>query len=380
MILMTLNKFNEYYTQADSEKNAGNFVSAKRAFYLASKCLLEVALTSEEELKVALLNRAKKIINYADLLPVDTLETKGISSPNNRAEPATSKQKDDEGVKFAPAEVPDISFDDIAGLEDVKQTIRRRVINAIKHPEIYEANKKKAGGGVLMFGLPGTGKTMIAKAVANEVNAKFYSIKCSDIVSKWFGDTEKNIKELFDTARKEKVAVIFFDEFDGLAPSRTTKSTVMPRVVNELLAQIDGFSKSDNILLLLAATNRPWDIDSGILRSGRFSERIEIPLPDADARRYILERNFAGLPMDDDVDLSDIVAKTDNFNGADIAEFCSRCTDARIERQVKTKEAGGNYSNEIITKNDIYGVLHNFTSSVKPEDEKRLRRFVEDNK
>ena len=378
---MTLDKFNKYYAQANSEKNAGNFVSAKRAFYFASKCLLEAALTSGEELKVALLNRANKIISYADLLPTETVETKDTSPPNNRPEPAEPKQKDDEeGVKFSPAEVPGISFDDIAGLDGVKQIIRRRVINAIKHPEIYEANKKKAGGGVLMFGLPGTGKTMIAKAVANEVNAKFYSIKCSDIVSKWFGDTEKNIKELFDTARKEKVAVIFFDEFDGLAPSRSTKSTVMPRAVNELLAQIDGFSKSDNILLLLAATNRPWDIDSGILRSGRFSERIEIPLPDADARRYILERNFAGLPMDEDVDLDDLVAKTDNFNGADIAEFCSRCTDARIERQVKIKEAGGDYSNEVITKNDIYSVLRNFTSSVRPEDVKRLKRFVEENK
>ncbi|MCL2192130.1 MAG: ATP-binding protein [Treponema sp.] len=378
---MTLDKFNKYYGQANNEKNACNFAAAKRAFYLASKCLLEVALSSEDELKIALLNRANKIISYADLLLAETQEQQNHNPSENKPESAFPKEEDDEEcVKFAPAEVPDISFDDIAGLEDVKQTIRRRVINAIKHPEIYEANKKRAGGGVLMFGLPGTGKTMIAKAVANEVNAKFYSIKCSDIVSKWVGDTEKNIKELFDTARKEKVAVIFFDEFDGLAPSRSTRSTVMPRAVNELLNQIDGFSKPDNILLLLAATNRPWDIDSGILRSGRFSERIEIPLPDADARRYILKRNFADLPIAEDLDFDDLVAKTDNFNGADIAEFCNRCTDARIERQVEIKEAGGDYNNEIITKNDIYGVLCNFKSSVKPGDKKRLKRFVEENK
>lgn len=378
---MAFGNFNKHYNRANNEKNAGNFVAAKRSFYLSSKCLLEAALSSGDELKAALLNRANKITSYADSLPVEASAPKKVSPSKSKAEPTTPKQEDDEkGVKFAPAEVPDISFDDIAGLDDVKQTIRRRVINAIKHPEIYEANKKKAGGGVLMFGLPGTGKTMIAKAVANEVNAKFYSIKCSDIVSKWFGDTEKNIKELFDTARNEKVAVIFFDEFDGLAPSRSTSSTVMPRAVNELLAQIDGFSKSDNVLLLLAATNRPWDIDSGILRSGRFSERIEIPLPDASARKYMLERNFANLPIDENIDFDDLVVRTDNFNGADIAEFSSRCTDARIERQVKIKEAGGDYSNEIIKKEDVDEVLESFTSSVKPEDEKRLKKFMEQGK
>ena len=379
---MSLNKFNEYYKEANNEKSADNYVAAKRLFYFASKCLLEVALSSEADLKVALLNRANKIILYADSLPIEPSQPKSTNSSKvDKAEPATPKQKgDEEGAKFAPAEVPDISFDDIAGLEDVKQTIRRRVINAIKHPDIYEANKRKGGGGVLMFGLPGTGKTMIAKAVANEVNAKFYSIKCSDVVSKWFGDTEKNIKELFDTAREEKVAVIFFDEFDGLAPSRSTKSTVMPRAVNELLSQIDGFSESKNILLLLASTNRPWDIDSGILRSGRFSERIEIPLPDADARKYMFERNFSGLPIDEEVNLDDLVIKTDNFNGADIAEFCSRCTDGRIERQIERKEAGCDYSKEIITKNDIYSVLQDFTSSVKQEDVKRLKKFIEENK
>ena len=374
---MPFGKFETYYQEANTAKNNGDFIAAKRSYLFAGRCLLEAALITSGDMKTALANRARKITDYADSLPVVKTSALPTTPPSSKPEPAVSppKSDDSEETKFSPAVIPDIGFDDVAGLDDVKQTIRRRVINAMQHPDLYERFKKESGGGVLMYGLPGTGKTMIAKAIAHEVGAKFYSIRCSDIVSKWFGETEKNIKALFDTARKEKTAVIFFDEFEGLAPGRNIKSTVMPRAVNELLSQIDGFTKSENTLLLLAATNRPWDIDSGIVRSGRFSEKLYIPLPDAEARKHILQMNFDGIPVEDDVDYDDLAIKTEGFNGADVSEFCNRCRDFVLERCINIKDSGGDYSDQKITCNDIFETLNNFKSSVNQDDVKRLQKF-----
>ena len=355
---MSFGKFDTYYQEANNAKKTGDYVSARRFLLLAGRCLLEAALKTDGDMKTTLADRAERIMDYADSLPGDKSLTQPASPPAGKSELAAPLpgSNDEEYAKFSPAVIPDIGFDDVAGLDDVKKTIHRRVINAMKHPDLYEKFKKETGGGVLMYGLPGTGKTMIAKAVAREVNAAFYSIRCSDIVSKWVGDTEKNIKALFDAARSEKIAVIFFDEFEGLAPKRGIKSTVMPRAVNELLSQIDGFSKSKNTLLLLAATNRPWDIDSGIVRSGRFSEKIYIPLPDAEARKYILQKNFDGIPLEEGLDFDDLASKTENFNGADMSEFCDRCRDFVLERCINIKESGGDYGDQ---KNNKQRYLRN---------------------
>jgi transitional endoplasmic reticulum ATPase len=181
---------------------------------------------------------------------------------------------------------------------------------------------------------------------------------------------------LFNTARNEKTAVIFFDEFDSISPNRSdVNSSVMPRVVNELLSQIDGFSKSENTLLLLAATNRPWAIDSGVTRSKRFSEKLYIPLPDFEARKYIIIKNFEGIPIEEDINFDDLAEKTEGFNGADVAEFCNRCRDRVLERCVQAKESGENYDDEKIKKDDIYKTLKKFNSSVNPQDIKKFEDF-----
>jgi AAA+ superfamily predicted ATPase len=384
--MMSFGDFDIYYDKANQALKSGDLITAKRCFYLASRSLLEVALVHEDEdVKNALSQRAQIVEDRADALPLPTsitsLSTPSISS-SKKHQPfaaSTSKQSNDEDsedeMNFLPVTVPSIKFDDVAGLDDVKEAIRRRIINPMQHPEMYERFKKETGGGVLMYGPPGTGKTMIAKAIAHEVNAKFYSIRCSDILSKWVGDSEKNIKELFAQARSEKTAVVFFDEFDSLAVNRSTESTVMSRAVNELLSQIDGFSESKTMLLLLAATNRPWEIDSGITRSRRFSEKLYIPLPDVVARKNILKMCFSGVPIEDSIDYDDLAIRTEGFSGADVAEFCNRSKDFVLDRCIQIEESGGNSEDEKITRDDIYSTLEQFSSTVNTDDIRKLEEF-----
>ncbi len=192
---------------------------------------------------------------------------------------------------FTSIKSTDVSFSDVVGLADVKEAVFDKIINPRKHPELYKKFNIKTGGGILMYGPPGTGKTMIAKAIAKEIGADFYSIKCSDHISKWFGETERNIRELFDKARESKTSIIFFDEIDALAVNRDgCSSSPMQRVVPELLAQIQGINeqKKGHSMLLIAATNKLWLIDSGFLRPGRFDDKIYVGLPDTDARAELV--------------------------------------------------------------------------------------------
>jgi len=370
---LDLSKFDAHYEAAEKEKKDGNLLPAKKNYYLAVKELWLLAGQFEgEEIAETLKDRAKFLENYADDL---------VKDQTSRGESQQLAADDKEEKSFLTTDIPDISFDQVAGLSDVKDAIRRRVIDPLKHPDIYKRFNVEIGGGVLLYGLPGNGKTMIAKAIANELNAKFYSIKGSDIVSKWYGDGEKNVKKLFDEARKNEMSIIFFDEFDTIAVGRdSTNSSVTPRIVNELLAQIDGFSESGSTMFLLAATNRPWAIDTGIIRSKRFSELIYIPLPDDEAREYILEQSFRGIPMEEPLDLSEIVGKTEGFSAADVSEFANRCKDHVLKRCIAIKEADitdeekeKQLSAEKITAEDITETK--FRKSVNQKDIDKLEKF-----
>ena len=167
-------------------------------------------------------------------------------------------------LKFAPVQSPNVHFSDIAGLENVKSIVRLKVIEPILHPELYQRFSKSSNGGILLYGPPGTGKTMIARAIATETQLDFFSVRCSDIVGKGFGDGERNLKELIDAARESGHAMVFFDEFESLACKRGGGSTVMNRIVPELLSQMDGFQQAEGVLVVLASTNRPCIADNGI--------------------------------------------------------------------------------------------------------------------
>ncbi len=224
-------------------------------------------------------------------------------------------------------EVPNTGFSDIGGLEDVKENIRKAIIYPFTHKDLYEMYGQKAGEGILLHGPPGCGKTMMAKAAAKECGASFISVKTSSIVSKWVGASEKNIKKVFETARKSDRAIIFFDEIDSIAGRRSTSEDYAKRVVNELLAQMDGVDTSEDDLLILAATNEPWSIDPALRRPGRFSKLIFIPEPDEKAREAIFDLNLKKRPIDKDVDVRELARKTDSYSGADITAICTEAAD-----------------------------------------------------
>lgn len=173
-----------------------------------------------------------------------------------------SKSEKADTQKVKESEVPETTFEDIAGLQDVKEAVRLKVIYPRKYPQLYETFRKRTGGGILLYGLPGTGKTLIAEAIAHETNAKFFSVKASDLGSKWFGETEQNIRDVFSAARACDNAVIFFDEIEGYATNRREDSA-MERSIPEFLTQMQGIGASEekNKILVIGATNKPWKLD-----------------------------------------------------------------------------------------------------------------------
>lgn len=367
--------FKLYYEKGLQARDNGNVELAKKNLLLAAQTMLKMAKESNGELKRARLERASRISDIANGLNEENIarpkQTKRKNTSSNTEAKQSDKNEDDTETNWEAATIPNIKFEDVAGLDEVKESVKRRIILPMQHPEVYAKYNKKIGGGILLYGPPGTGKTMIAKAIASEVGAKFYAVKCSDIVSKWFGEAEKNIKNLFETARNEERAIIFFDEFEALAAKRGGNSTVMNRLVPELLAQIQGFNDNKSQLLLLAATNRPWDIDSAMLRPGRFNELLYIPLPDAPARKYLIERTFKDIKLASDVDIDYIVEMTEGYNCSDVNEVCDRSKDNPIELSINSP----NEEMFPITRADIEYALDKVKSSVQASDMIAFEKF-----
>ena len=269
-----------------------------------------------------------------------------------------------------------ISFDSIAGLDKVKETFREKVILPFEHPEIFEKFSKKAGGGILLYGLPGTGKTMFAEAASNELDAKFIPIKCSDIKSKWYGESEQKVKAIFKEAKKYEKAIVFFDEFEAIGAKRTDDSNNCNNdLVPEILAEMQGVgsSKSNSTIMIIAATNKPWAIDSAFMRPGRFDEKIYIPLPDFEARKVLFSIQLKKLPVADDLDYDYLAKITEGFNGADIKEFCEKLKMSAI------KDSLANGEEQTIGMDDVQRVEGTVKSSVALEDVEQLKKFEAEN-
>ena len=218
-------------------------------------------------------------------------------------------------------EVPDISWEDIGGLEDVKQLLVEAVEWPLKNAESFRRLGQDAPKGVLLYGPPGTGKTMLAKAVANESEANFITAKGSSLLSKWYGESEKKIEEIFRKARQVAPSIIFLDELDALVPVRGEslgEPHVTERVVNQLLSEMDGLEELKGVIVI-GATNRPDLIDPALLRPGRFDELIMVPVPDKPSRLKIFNVYLKSMPLADDVDIEELVNMTDQYTGADIA-------------------------------------------------------------
>merc|ERR1712232_181788 len=223
--------------------------------------------------------------------------------------------------------IPDVTWEDVGGLEDVKRELQETVMYPIDHPEKFEKFGMSPSKGVLFYGPPGCGKTLLAKAIANECSANFISIKGPELLTMWFGESEANVRELFDKARGAAPCVLFFDELDSIARARGSSSGdaggAGDRVINQILTEMDGMGSKKSVFII-GATNRPDIIDPAVLRPGRLDQLVYIPLPDVKSRRQILTAVLRKSPVAEEVDM-DFLAKTlEGFSGADITEICQR--------------------------------------------------------
>jgi len=234
------------------------------------------------------------------------------------------------GSPHVEIERPDIAFKDVGGLEALKDEIRMKIIHPLTHADLYKAYGKKIGGGILLYGPPGCGKTFLARATAGEINANFISVGINDVLDMWIGSSEKNLHEVFDRARRGKPCVLFFDEVDALAASRTDMRTHGGRhLINQFLSELDGIQSDNDGVLILAATNAPWHVDPAFRRPGRFDRILFVPPPDAPARAAVLRVMLKGKPVDP-IDHDTVAKKTDGFSGADLKAVVDLTIEAKL--------------------------------------------------
>lgn len=233
-------------------------------------------------------------------------------------------------------ERPATNFAEVGGMEAVKEEIRLKIVYPLKNPQVYAAYGKKIGGGVLLYGPPGCGKTHLARATAGEISASFLSIGINDILDMWIGSSERNLHELFEKARRNRPCVLFVDEVDALCGKRSDMKHSGARfLINQFLAELDGIERNNEGMMILAATNSPWHMDSAFLRPGRFDRVIFIPPPDAPAREAILRIHCKGKPLAD-VDFVHLAKLTENFSGADLQAVVDRAIEGKLQQALKT--------------------------------------------
>jgi len=235
-----------------------------------------------------------------------------------------------------------VKWEDIGGLEDVKRELKETVQYPVQYADKFELFGMNAAKGVLFYGPPGCGKTLLAKAIANECQANFISVKGPELLTMWFGESEANVRELFDKARQASPCVIFFDEMDSIAKARGSggggASEAGDRVINQILTEIDGVGARKSVFVI-GATNRPDILDPAIMRPGRLDQLIYIPLPDYESRLSIFNANLRKSPVGDDLDLAKLANITDGFSGADITEVCQRACKLAIRGEIADQEA-----------------------------------------
>jgi transitional endoplasmic reticulum ATPase len=267
-------------------------------------------------------------------------------------------------------EVPTIHWDDIGDLEEAKQELKEAVEWPLKNPDIFTRMGIKPPKGILIYGPPGCGKTLLARAVATESEANFITIKGPEVFSKWVGESEKAIREVFRKARMAAPAVIFFDEIDSLSPRRGVgfaDSGVTERVISQLLTEMDGLITLEDIVVI-AATNRPDIVDPAVLRPGRFDRLVYVSEPDEKGRLQILKIHTKGIPMAKDVNLAQLATATRNYSGADIEALCRETAMQALRKDMNSKE---------VTMKDFEEALKKIGPSVTPDMEKWYKGFIQ---
>lgn len=348
-----------------------------KAIYHAAKAAefcFALAKQTTSSVANAYIETAEGWIGIAERLKKTPLKsTQANSAPIPISKPSAGDSAHTKESEFLVTDKPDVSFDDIDGMEEAKATIKEMVIYPMQNPEYAKSLKLSPGGGVLLYGPPGNGKTLFGKAIAHEINAPFFYASGAQIRSKWHGESEQRLSALINSARQHPVAVLFLDEVDGLLPKRTEDGfDVDNRLVAQFLTEIGGFKDSDNTLLILGATNNPWNIDEAVFRTGRFDEKIFIGLPDAAARQGMLEREFKDVPLVASFDLLHWVKKLDGYSGSDIVGIAKKSRQIAFRRSIENNEP------PVVTMEDFEQSFKTIPSSVTPELVKRYLSFNEE--
>jgi transitional endoplasmic reticulum ATPase len=363
-----LDKAKEHVEDGLQAQEAGRLTEARYHYLKAAEYMVQAAERTENRAIAARrLEYARQLQGKAEALePLIR-----AAEARQRALPIAAEGQE---VAWLVAERPTTRFDDVAGLDDVKEQIRLKLIYPFTHPEQAERFGIRQGGGLLLYGPPGTGKTLIARAVAGEVDAAFFTVKPSEIMSKWVGEAEQNVARLFALARAEPRSVIFIDEVEALVPKRRgSSSTVMQRVVPQFLAELEGFDRHEDegALLFVGATNEPWALDPAVMRPGRFDEKIYVPLPDLEARRRILELNLKDRPLAADVGLDELAERLAGYSGADVVNVCRKaCAIPFLEAVEEGVERDVGWL-------DFEAVMEQVRPSVSAKDMKRFEQFRE---
>mmetsp|Transcript_21373 Transcript_21373/g.32294 ORF Transcript_21373/g.32294 Transcript_21373/m.32294 type:complete len:894 (+) Transcript_21373:70-2751(+) len=349
-------------------------------------------LTLEAALQCIRSNIVHMDVDGEDPIPDETLEQLIVNEDHfihalGECDPST--------LRDSKVEVPNVKWEDIGGLEETKRELQEMVRYPIEHRHLFERFGMQASRGVLFYGPPGCGKTLMAKAIANECGANFISVKGPELLNMWFGGSEANVRELFDKARSASPCILFFDEMDSIARARGSgsggSSETSDRVINQILSEIDGMG-SGKTLFIIGATNRPDILDPGIMRPGRLDQLIYIPLPDHAARVGIFKANLRKSPVDEGISYEQLADVTEGFSGADITEICQRAAKnairdsiaAGIERQERV-EAGELTQEEadllpdpvpFITKQHFEASMSKARRSVGPEVVQQYDEFT----
>lgn len=358
----------EHEKACEAAIQAGDAVQARLHALKAADFCFALAKQTDGPVATSYVTTAEGWLEIAGKLATAKLPKRSASAGESRSRAAAPESRspqtegeDAGGSSFEVAETPDVSFDDIAGMDEAKAAIQEMIIYPMREPEKAKAMKLKPGGGVILYGPPGNGKTMFGKAIAHEIAAPFFYASGAQLRSKWHGESEQNLSRLLKTAASRPVAVLFLDEIDGLLPRRTASSSVVDnRIVTQFLADVGGFRESDNTLLILGATNKPWAIDEAVFRTGRFDEKLYIGLPDRAARLGMLTRAFNGVTCEQAVDCGQWAERLEGYTGSDITGIARKARLAAFKRSVETG------TEPAVLVSDLENAVRVIPSSVTP--------------
>ncbi len=312
------------------------------------------------------LRRVLPDINLKEGIPAEVLEKLTVSQDDFNS---AMKRIQPSALREIMIQAPNVRWDDVGGLDDAQLKLKEGVELPLRSPQSFKRMGIRPAKGFLLFGPPGTGKTLLAKAVAREAEANFVATKSSDLLSKWYGESEQQVSRLFERARQVAPTVIFIDEIDSLAPARgggLGEPAVTERVVNTLLAEMDGLEDMQGVVVM-GATNRPNLLDPALLRPGRFDELVYVPVPDLTGRRKILGIHTRKMPLADDVSLDDLAEKTERFTGADLEDLTRRAGLIALRQSIDAS---------MVSKEDFAMALQEVRPSVTPEVEREYEDML----